>query len=280
VRKLLGALSCSLALAATLLPAPSATAADGDLWPAPFEYCPVGVVTNPETGATTTTCVSAVGTGGTFKLGKTEVTLTSGVRLQGGLGTRPEGPGFIEANDGMTLTGPDQAVPGGVLGIAVIQDLLPGITNIAAEVRLVGLPEMVLGRDLEMTLPLQVRLKNLLLGPNCHIGSAEEPILLHLTSGTTSPPEGVEPMTGTPGEILQPPLGALVLEFKGQTLVDNTFAVPRAQGCGALGLLNKVVDLRSGLPAAPGASYARLVTNTFVVAAADAPNVSGYEPGM
>jgi hypothetical protein len=282
MRTILGKSLTALALAATSLtaaPAP-AGADDADLWPAPFEYCPAGVVSNPETGGTTTTCVAAVGYGGTFKLGKTVVTLTDGVNFQGGLGPVPGGFGFVLANDGMTLSGPDQSVPGGVLGIALIENLLPGITDIKAEVRLVGQPDFRLGQDLSLTLPVQVRLKNLLLGPKCAIGSAEDPITLRLTTGTTTPPEGVEPITGTPGQITAPPLGTTVLEFVGQTIVDNTFAVPRAHGCGALGILNRIVDLKAGLPAAPGVSHASLVTNTFVVAAADVDKVSGYVPGM
>jgi len=270
-----------LALAISSLAAAPPPATAAETWPAPFEYCPVGVVSNPETGGTTSTCLASVGRGGSFKLGKTVVTLTEGVNLQGGLGPVPTGGfGFVLANDGMTLSGPDQSVPGGVLGIALIQDLLPGVTNIKAEVRLVGQPEFRLATHLELTLPVQVRLKNLLLGPSCAIGSADDPITLHLTTGTTTPPPGVEPMTGTPGPIVQPPLNATVLEFVGQNLVDNTFAVPRAHGCGALGLLNRVVDLKAGLPAAPGVSHASLVTNTFVVSAEEVDQVSGYEPGM
>jgi len=280
MRNHLGKTLITLALTATALSAVPAPASAEDLWPAPFTHCPAGVVSNPGTGATTSTCVASVGSGGTFKLGKTLVTLKPGVTLQGGLGSRPEGFGFVQANDGRTLSGPDQSVPGGVLGVAIIQDLLPGVTNIAAEVRLVGKPELVLGAALNVTLPVQVRLKNVLLGPRCVIGTAENPITLHLTTGTTQPPEGVEPMTGTGGTVTQPPMGANVLEFVGQTLVDNTFAVPGAQGCGALGLLNKVVNLKSGLPAAPGVSHAVLVTNTFAVAAADVGDVTGYVPGM
>lgn len=254
--------------------------ADGETWPAPFTHCPVGVVTNPETGATTSTCIAAVGRAGTFKLGKTVVTLGPGTDLQGGLGSTPDGPGFILANDGHTLSGPDQSVPGGVLGIASIQDLLPGVTDIAAEVRLVGTPEFVLAANVRITLPIQVRLKNGLLGNSCVIGTPETPIVLQLTSGTTTPPEGVEPMTGFNGTVAQPALGASVLEFVGQTVVDNTFAVPGATGCGPLGLLNGTVNGKSGLPAAPGESHASLMSNTFAVSAADAPNVSGYVPGM
>lgn len=281
--KLLPSLAVTLAAVAVGLgpvaTAPTAAAADTP-WPAPFTHCPVGVVTNPDTGATVTTCIAAVGKGGTFQLGKTTVTLTPGTNLQGGLGLGPSGSVFVPALDGMTLTGPAQSVPGGVLGVTGLENLLPGVTDIGAVVKLVGQPGFRLGRNIDITLPVQVQLENPLLGPACVIGTPADPVVLHLTTGTTTPPAGVEPITGTPGTIAQPPLGVNVLEFVGQTVVDNNFAVPAATGCGVLGLLNGVVNARSGLPAAPGASAATLVSNSFIVAASQVGDVTGYTPGM
>lgn len=276
MRKLLTTALASVGLAAVTSIAPAAA---DTTWPAPFTYCPVGVVTDPASGATTTTCITSVGFGGTFKLGKTVVTLKPGTNLQGGLGLRDGGLAFIPANDGMTLTGPDQDVPGGILGIAKIQNLIPGVTNIGAAVELVGTPDFSLGANIDITLPVQVHLKNHLLGPHCTIGSAAHPIVLHLTTGTTAPPAGTAPMTGAIGAIEEPALGAPAIEFKGQTVVDNTFAVPGATGCGG-NLLNKVVNQKAGVPAAAGVSTATLVNNSFIVAASDVANVTGYYPGM
>lgn len=270
----------TLALAAALATAPSSSAEDTTLWPAPFTNCPVGQVTNPETGQMVTTCLAGVGTGGSFKLGKTTVTLTPGTNLQGGLGIGPNGSVFVPATDGMTLSGPAQSVPGGLLGVAQIQDLLPGITNIKALVKLVGTPGFNLGASIDITLPVQVQLENALLGPHCVIGTPANPVVLHLTTGTTSPPEGVEPITGVTGKPRNPGLGTNVLEFVGQNVVDNTFPVPGATGCGALGLLNSTVNAKSGLPAKAGVSEASLVTNTFLVGAPDVGDVTGYTPGM
>jgi hypothetical protein len=246
--------------------------------PAPFTYCPVDYV-SPE-GNPLNTCLAAVGTGGTFKLGSTVVTLTPGTTLQGGLGSINGALGLVPAVDGMTLAGPAQSVPGGLLGVAHLEGLLPGVTDIKAQVELVGTPNFVLAQDIQITLPVVVRLQNALLGPNCMIGSAAHPIDLHLTTGMTSPPAGVEPISGAPGMIVQPPLGAPVLEFKGQTVVDNTFAVPGATGCGALGLLNSVVNAKSKLPSPAGTNVASLVSNSFLVAASQVDEVSGYVPGM
>jgi hypothetical protein len=259
---------------ATALIAPPANAAVGH--PAPFTDCPTSSTSS--TGKPVVTCIAAVGLGGEFKLGKTTVTLTPGTDLQGGLALGPNGTEFIEADNGNTLSGPDQDVPGGLLGIAHIEGLLPGITDIKAEVRLVGQPGFALGRDVQITLPVQVRLKNILLGSNCAIGTPADPIELHLTTGTSTAPEGVTPLQGKTGTITEPDLGTNVLEFAGQEVVDNGFAVPAATGCGllGLGLLDGAVNSRSGLPAAAGVSEARLVTNTFIVAAADVDDVTGY----
>jgi hypothetical protein len=270
----IAALVGTMALTSALLSSP-AVAAGGH--PAPFTDCPTDQ--HSSTGNPVTTCLAGVGLGGEFKLGKTTVTLTPGTDLQGGLAVG-DGAEFIEADNGNTLSGPDQNVPGGLLGIAHLEGLLPGITDIKAEVRLVGTPGFSLGQDIHVTLPVQVRLKNILLGPNCVIGTPDDPIVLHLTTGTSDAPDGVTPLQGKVGEVTQPPLGVGVLEFAGQELVDNGFAVPAATGCGllGLGLLNGAVNSRSGLPAAAGVSEARLVTNTFIVAAADVDGVTGYDP--
>lgn len=242
--------------------APPAAAAPATTPPAPFTYCPVGW-TSP-TGKPLATCLASIGTGGTFRLGKTTVTLSPGTTLQGGLGVGDDGITFVPATEGMTLSAPAQSVPGGVLGIAHLENLIPGVTDIQALVQLAGTPNFSLGQDIHITLPITVRLKNALLGPKCTIGTAANPIVLHLTTGTTTPPDGVDPVTGTPGTISSTDG---VLKFAGQTVVDNTFAVPAASNCGALGLLNKVVDAKSGLPAAPGKSLAKLVSDTSLVAA-------------
>jgi hypothetical protein len=44
-----------------------------------------------------------------------------------------------------------------------------------------------LGED-PLTLPIRVHLENATLGNNCYVGSFTNPIVLHLTAGTTSPP--------------------------------------------------------------------------------------------
>jgi hypothetical protein len=243
----------------------SAAAAD-PLPPAPFTYCPMHYTAQP-----LRFCFVSVGTGGTFKMGKVTVNLTPNTILQGGFVQDPVTykVSFIDAEPASkTLDSPGQAVPGGLLGVAQIQDLIPGITNVSAEVHLVGLPtsnlrNLFYGVTPGITLPVIVKLVNTLLGPDCTIGTPAAPILLNLTSGTTSPPAPALPMKGTLGQAQG--LGPGGLLVKGASVVDNTWSAPGATGCGALGLLNSAVNLQSGLPSAAGVNEVRLNNNVYLM---------------
>ncbi|MFZ4519739.1 MAG: PKD domain-containing protein, partial [Microthrixaceae bacterium] len=89
------------------------------------------------------------------------------------------------------------------------------------------------------------------LGTNCFIGSDQFPIDLNvLTSGTTTPPAGVTPISGTPYS-----------STTGQArLVNNTFSVPGAQTCGANFLFwettNNIINTQLGIPSASGNNFA------------------------
>lgn len=105
-----------------------------------------------------------------------------------------------------------------------------------------------------VTLPVKIRLRNPLLGGNCTIGSDANPILLRpqtITQGTIS------------GSAVS---GVLVLEISGATLGDDSFAVPRAEGCGPLGLLDRIVDQQVGLPSPEGRNRIVLEDATMATA--------------
>src|SRR2546430_1397231 len=55
------------------------------------------------------------------------------------------------------------------------------------------------GQGGAVTLPLKVKLDNPLLATACYIGSNTEPVVLNLTTGTTSPPPPNKPISGAPG---------------------------------------------------------------------------------
>src|ERR1700738_1829055 len=171
--------------------------------PAPFTHCPLD---NPDISY----CISAAGlAGGTFKMGSVTVSLPAGTNLQGGLVPDPVtgdsiGPFIPASPPDKTLTSPALGVPGGLLGVAQIQDLIPGVTNITAEVKLVGPVQFTFNNLLYksgpgLVLPIEVHLVHPLLGANCTIGTPANPILLNLTDGTTSPPPPAQPIHGSSG---------------------------------------------------------------------------------
>ena len=205
---------------------------------------------------------------GEFKLGSKTSPLKNPVVLQGGLIDTKEfnEVPIIAPRFGVPIMSKTpQEVPGGLTGLT---ELIGGPVFATAE--LAGTPEVATVRLLAakgtaVILPIKVHLENETLGPNCYIGSDEEPVVLHLTDGTTEPPEGTEPMTGKIGTVAAPDKNRVV-EFKNNTLVDNTFAVPAAKGCGE-GLLEPVitaaVNAGSGLPSSPGTSHAVLTGNQY-----------------
>lgn len=205
---------------------------------------------------------------GEFKMGSKDVTITNPVILQGGLAYTGFGtlPILAPRFGAELLSKTSQPIPGGLTGES---ELIGGPASATAE--LAGTPESTVvflgfGHGTAVTLPIKVHLENEDLGPNCYIGSNAEPILLNLTDGTTSPPEGTEPISGEIGTI-EDHSGVKVIEFKGNKLVDNTFAVPGVHGCGTSSLeepiIDEAVDLAAGLPSAAGKNVAVLAGNFF-----------------
>src|SRR5205085_7737385 len=74
--------------------------------------------------------------------------------------------------------------------------------------------------------------------------------------GTTNPPGPNHPITGSPGTLELGAGGGGIGKLSGVSLVDNAFAAPGVNGCGALPLtplvVDPLVDIDAGLPAASG----------------------------
>ena len=106
---------------------------------------------------------------------------------------------------------------------------------------------------------MKIKLSNVFLGSSCYVGSEANPVILNLTTGTTSPPEPNKPIKGSKGELKFEYEGALVV-LSGGSLVDNAFSAPEATGCGApfSALVDKLVDSVFGVPAAAGENTAIL----------------------
>lgn len=146
-------------------------------------------------------------------------------------------------------------IPGGILGLELP---IPGNT-VLGTAQLAGSAS-----DIRMTiefgttrvsLPVKVKLDNPLLGSSCTIGTNSNPAHINLTTGTTSPPPPNRPISGRLGELAFVE-GAAIL--RDSVVVDNAFAIPGASGCGLLGILNPIVNLKLGLPSAAG-------NNTMIV---------------
>jgi len=205
---------------------------------------------------------------GEFKLGSKATPIVNPTILQGGFAyigteTLPIIPPIYGAEE---LSAVSQPIPGGLTGAS---ELIGGPASATAE--LAGTPNVTavflgFGHDTAVELPIKVHLQNELLGPSCYIGSDAEPIVLKLTDGTTKPPAGTEPMTGKIGTNEGRDKGRLIT-FIDNTLVDNTFAVPAAKGCGTSALVEPIitaaVNAAVGLPSAAGVSHAILTGNQY-----------------
>jgi hypothetical protein len=227
-----------------------------------FAHCPLA---NPAVNA----CVYSTTTAGEFKIGNSTVPINKTIVLQGGL---TEGsPFLVDAEGAETLSRTPLEVPGGLLGI----ELLGNLTEVTATSELAGpveinVPAFGLREGAAVVLPMKVKLDNPALGPSCYVGSDSEPITPHLTTGTTKPPSGTEPITGSTGTLEIVGAGKLDI-FANNSLVDNTFPVPGVNGCAGIlaPVVDASVDLKEGLPAAAGTNVAKL-TGTLSQASATA----------
>ncbi|MGO8905693.1 MAG: hypothetical protein ACLQMH_08730 [Solirubrobacteraceae bacterium] len=235
---------------------------------APFAECPLS---NPAVEA----CVVAVSKSGEFLVGKKTTPITKPITLQGGFRVNPTTgeQEFYGAENGETLSNTPQTVPGGLFGIVapkswpkaaqewfnkLINEGFTGVTEtteLAAPASAIKLssPNLLFEEGVALQLPVKVKLSNVLLGSSCYLGSESDPIVLKLTTGTTSPPEPNKPIKGSAGklEVLE---HETLLRLIGGSLVDNSFAAPEVTGCGGIfsALVDPLVDSIFGVPSAAG----------------------------
>ncbi len=212
-------------------------------------------------------CVVSDTTGGEFIIGTSHkaVPLTKPILMQGGLPSMflYEPKPLIAAADGNTLAKVPEEVPGGLVGIGNLGG------EVTATAEIAGPASSVLVDDLAVelpslgpavTLPLKIKLNNELLGENCYIGSDSEPVVLHLTTGATHPPNPKEAIAGSKGTVKTYAKEKL-LTVTNAKLVDNAFAVPAAKGCGGAAeeIVDTLVNDDIGLPAAAGSNTAIMI---------------------
>jgi hypothetical protein len=220
-------------------------------------------------------CVVATIGGGSMTIGGVTVPLTSAMTAKFGMYWVNGGPSvtFPDGNetsifstvaptDGNELSSAPLDVP-----IPGLTNYFPGVTSAIVQVQLAGpitnFAPLAIGEDYPVfQLPLKFHLLNAFLGLNCYLGSSSNPILLQPTTGTTTPPAPAHPITGDPGGVSlgSDPDGysTLLVGISGATLVDNSFSVPGATGCGIGGSLDWLVNLLFGLGSPAGHNSATL----------------------
>ncbi|HTU75015.1 MAG TPA: hypothetical protein VMG38_15985 [Trebonia sp.] len=271
-RRLGIAVAGGLAALVVFLPASGASAAtttlNGD-W-APFNRCPVenSSMLAADGSSTLAFCLASDSPSGSITLGN--ITVASGdVNLQAGVLENTSDDSFtvVSPSGGALVAAPVQ-IPGGLLGlicpsdIPVVSAVCSQITSsalntVTAVVQPAGSPSgFSLAAGLSegvpiITVPVKIQLVNPLLGSDCYIGSNASPILL-TPENLTAPKIGAEffDANGTPDT-------AGVMESiasTGGTEGAGSAPIPGATGCGLLGVLDGVVDLKVGLPSPAGQS--------------------------
>jgi hypothetical protein len=254
-------------------------------------------------------CTYSTTTAGEVKLGSTAVPITGTgktITLQGG--GLPDGIAegsfyLLPAKNGESLSKTELNVPGGLLDIINCKEIKGnGIweliergscelifenktTGVTATTELVANEHdpaiLNTGNVFEetgtaLTLPVRVHLKNPLLGNSCYIGSESKPITLNLTTGATSPPEPNKSIHGKAGALSFEEEDNIVV-LTGNSLVDNSFSTPEAEGCGEFFsfLIDPIVDAKIGLPSKAGHNTA-ILTGAVKIAESSVVAAHGY----
>jgi len=275
MRALLGAAVLTVLVAMLSVASSASATPKGEF--AVFADCPV---------TTAQICIQAQTESGEFIVGKKTVPIEKTITLQGGLNETAEGGlVFVAAKDGNTLTKVPQKVPGGLSGLvnctsikgsgflekaerasceAIFENGLTGVnatTELAAPASSIqiNLGNLLNAEGTALQLPVKVHLENPLLGSSCYVGSNSSPVVLPLTTGTTSPPLPNKPIKGNPGELVFNSEFTL-LTVKKNSLVNNSFAAPATNGCGGIFefLIGPIINSSLGVPATAGHNTAIL----------------------
>jgi hypothetical protein len=251
-----------------------------------FEQCPY-----PNTAVKK--CIYSTTESGEVVLGSKKVPIVNPVVLQGGAGKQVEeyAP-FFAASNGITLSKTPQPVPGGLAGLVNCKEIGNLLLRLSCEAALEGpltgvnstlelarpASEIVISENrlaeeagVALKIPVKVHLENPFLGTSCYVGSSASPIIWELTSGKTEPPAPNKSISGKAGFIGFLEEGAIAVG-KEVVLVDNAWSAPGASGCGGALvelILDPVIDVSAGLPAAAGHNTA-ILNNVAIFGAAAA----------
>ncbi len=228
---------------------------------------------------------------GEVVLNKQKVPILNTITLQGGIARNEttEEEKFVAASSGETLSKTPQNVPGGLTGLINCKEItgegfvekaerasceavfehgvtaVNAITELAKPASEIGINKnnLVNEEGIDLSLPVKIRLENSLLGSECYIGSSSSPVVLALTTGTTSPNPPNKPIHGTVGEINFTEEFNIV-NITGNSSVNNSFSAPKATGCGGFlveYLLDPIINSKIGLASEDGKNTAILTGN-------------------
>jgi hypothetical protein len=226
--------------------------------PQTFLQCPVNGTVSP-TGKKVTACLVGDAQEGVIDIGLLDTTFHGPGIVDGGVNLQKAFNGVFnwsQALDEQSFTSPKQ-----VLSVPVMTALgnpagiePPGQSQVYVVARQAGPILFGVSGGLVTVVPLSFQLENPLLGKDCFIGSVSDPITLNLTTGTSGA------LTGTPGSVVGGNDGN-TLQTIGTEVVDNTFSVPVATGCGSGGVFDNDIDTTDSLPSPSGANQAILYGN-------------------
>ncbi len=194
-----------------------------------FRQCPTRV---PGVGP----CAFDRLTSGEFVIGGTRIPIEKPLTLQ--MGFIPTGnPEYereffgVPAKDGETLSKTELKAPVDLFGAGV--RAIPELVLSDGHPVIFNEYKLAAQEGEGLVLLLRFHLENPFVGVSCYIGSEANPLQLGLTTGETHPPPGVEALHGVMGTtagVFENEKG--MTRIAGASLVDNTFSMPGAEGCG------------------------------------------------
>jgi len=218
-----------------------------------FKQCPVTGTLAPAGSGKVQICLHGVAMEGTINIGGLDTTFRGPGLVQGGTGSLGAAPSWADALDGQSFSAPQQVLAKPVL--AALGNPAGVVPPAQSQVYVVAqqagpMAFGVVGDAIVTTVPLSFHLINPLVGPNCYVGTPNDPVVLNLTTGTSGALTGT---LGTPNVAR----GA-ILYTVGTEVVDGQFSTPGATGCGSGGVWDSAIDTNNGLPSASGANEAIL----------------------
>jgi hypothetical protein len=212
------------------------------------------------------------------------------IGLDGGLLEGPTGEltSFAGPVNGVIMQPMPMPVPGGLSRVLEASALPHPLGGLSGELESVGLGELtatveVAGPASAVTFslqnalnqngvvleePLKIKLASPVLGEHCYLGTDSDPIRVALTEEKTDPPPPNLPLAGALGSVLFVEEAPMFI-IPGNSLVDNSFVVPAASGCGGslAPAIDGIIDSKLKLPSPSGRNTVVLDSTAYIAAA-------------